>query len=1405
VGFIDRIGKIAEGFGGAIQAPFGLVTDLATAPWNDDEDFNGFINTVMSRTKARGGQFLGGQIAVAGAFGSPAGVVKRNVVDPALDGVVWAGRELASEPFQTLQYVSERSDPLKGGSPDNVLDRDTWSRGYELANRGDGSPGRNFAYGLFGARLDDDEARKRAEDTAGFGTLSGSLDAAFSLFADPTVVAGKAAGAARLAKLVKPIDESTDLDKVMSSSRFGRFSDAVHAIVTEAPDTRVAASRIRHQFFPNDTHGAAIATVLAEAEDMPTRTKVLALMMGDGEVLSELRERRADIAGQLARLTGEQSVLKSLDPENFARVNGGETGDLLRREIDTLYPEADRLARQEQVFGKIRNEPRARVMNEARAKLTRSDFYQRSKFAAPLRVTFNMQAHRLIDLNRADGDVQVSRLLQKSKLDGEQQLRLRGEYMAAQTPGQRQAALIKAEEAAVTSLATDAGMTADELQALLQEANKGRQTAAKLVDSRTYDGEGRSRFRFTDDVDGTTHEVNLPLLVSQEGDVLPLVDMDELRRAIADVRGWRKRFPSDAIPKAMIEGVYKVWKPSVLLRVGWPIRVVGDEQLRIMGKIGALASLKHLHAGISNSMANELDRASAIVTRAPGVSAKDAARQRPKNRIGQGTFKAGDYELEKAFGAADAQPNVFFDLSSSRDNFNRFVGQQAEEETRKLREATGEWRSISPDEKSYGTAWERAVNQQIGSDQMARQFLQGKTVDDVAKWLRATEEGRAYARRLPYRRANLTAWAGKVAEQVESYTLGNAELKALALKGNAKASDLARVAPDAATRPVVHGEILADALGKGPVAEWFNNTVQGLWKALGSKPSDTLSRHPYFSAVYEAEATRLTGLMDRAARKNGERLRESDLLDVQYQAREYALGETKKTLYSLAEQSDLAAMLKFVAPFYNAWQETMTVWAGIAIDNPAYIARLGQVWGAPEAAGIITDEEGNAVGPGDRPYDSEGNPTSERYVTVRLPRWAKDWPGMESVGTVKFNKRSFNLMLQGAPGFGPVVQVPVNEIVKDRPDLEKSVKFVLPFGSSQSSLDLFLPSTVKRLQSLARGEEDSAYRNALLRIYATKLVDYNTGKRETKPTYKEAKDETNKFFMLRAVASWVSPAAPGFQTPYQPYIDAYQQLKRSDPTTADEKFLAQYGDEYFPLTQSVTRSRNGIPPTVEAYKAGSKYADIIAEHPELGGLIVGAEGAGGFSRAVYNAQTATPLEPGSDLMQRQTFSPEEFAKQPSIRLGWIKYSKAMSLVEAARVARGLPNLRVKEANDLAVLKKLLTEKIEQEHPEWADKRAVFDRNAMQKRLTGLRELAADDRLAQRSEFQGLQEYFRLRDAVRAALVARGSSGGAASLDAASNQDIAFLWETLIGQITERNLAFGDLHARFLDRDMLEAA
>jgi hypothetical protein len=501
----------------------------------------------------------------------------------------------------------------------------------------------------------------------------------------------------------------------------------------------------------------------------------------------------------------------------------------------------------------------------------------------------------------------------------------------------------------------------------------------------------------------------------------------------------------------------------------------------------------------------------------------------------------------------------------------------------------------------------------------------------------------------------------------------------------------------------------------------------------------------------------------------------------------------------------------------------MTRWAGIAVQNPAFIARMRLVWNAPEKAGLITDQEGNPVSWGDHEgtkktvwtgtYDRQGNKIMQqvtvghdRYVTIPLPTWAqKHFKGLASSGPVKFNKRSLNLVLQGAPGFGPAVQVPVNEIVKTRPELADSLKAVLPFGAQQSTLGALLPATVKRLDARIAGDEDRSFHNAAMRIYFDRITDYNLGKRPTKPTWEEALKQARSFYNIRAVASFISPAAPGFQSPYQPYIDAYRRLRAADPETADMRFLDMYGQEYFALTQSLSKSKDGVPPTVEAYNARSKYKDLIEKHPELGGLIVGSEGAGAFSNSVYQSQLASKVAPGSEHNQRETLSFEEASPQPEVRLGWIKYGQAMDALEVMQHERGLPNLRVKAASDLAAMKRVITAKL-MYNPDgtltaWGEEFGKRDDNAMKKRLDGMREIAQDQRLAQRPEIRGLQQYFAARDAFRALLAARPS----ASLDATDNTDLAAMWETITSRLTEQNPAFAATYHRYLDRDTLAVA
>jgi hypothetical protein len=79
-----------------------------------------------------------------------------------------------------------------------------------------------------------------------------------------------------------------------------------------------------------------------------------------------------------------------------------------------------------------------------------------------------------------------------------------------------------------------------------------------------------------------------------------------------------------------------------------------------------------------------------------------------------------------------------------------------------------------------------------------------------------------------------------------------------------------------------------------------------------------------------------------------------------------------KILFDTSHASNLSRSMRFVSPFFSAWEDMMKKWGGLFYDKPWAAVRFEQAWDAPNNAGIVVDENGNRV-------DAEGNPTrSER-------------------------------------------------------------------------------------------------------------------------------------------------------------------------------------------------------------------------------------------------------------------------------------------------------------------------------------------------------------------------------------------------------------------------------------------
>jgi hypothetical protein len=77
-----------------------------------------------------------------------------------------------------------------------------------------------------------------------------------------------------------------------------------------------------------------------------------------------------------------------------------------------------------------------------------------------------------------------------------------------------------------------------------------------------------------------------------------------------------------------------------------------------------------------------------------------------------------------------------------------------------------------------------------------------------------------------------------------------------------------------------------------------------------------------------------------------------------------ALREMKGVLFNIERKSNLAMVMKYINPFFSAQENSYKTWMKFAVANPAIVNRGYMVWQAPNEAGLVTDQDGNIVPPG---------------------------------------------------------------------------------------------------------------------------------------------------------------------------------------------------------------------------------------------------------------------------------------------------------------------------------------------------------------------------------------------------------------------------------------------------------
>jgi hypothetical protein len=626
-------------------------------------------------------------------------------------------------------------------------------------------------------------------------------------------------------------------------------------------------------------------------------------------------------------------------------------------------------------------------------------------------------------------------------------------------------------------------------------------------------------------------------------------------------------------------------------------------------------------------------------------------------------------------------------------------------------------------------------------------------------------------------------------------------------------------------KETVPGDGRFDKLGKKA-----SQLTEQLFVKYGSIPSDELARHPFFSAVYEREMRRkIEPLLDEDGMVS---LSQDAINRMEAESRKTALRETKKVLYDLNEQSRLGELLGNASPFFNAWQEVASRWAGFAVDNPTFVGQVGRLyrkeWEA-EALGLTEFEDENgrkyvALRLFGDAFDEDGNPASifdvmpESIKNTFIPPMLRD-----SKATIRFSKDGINTMLQMSPGAGPLVTVPLREAVLANPSLESSVAFMFPFGHPHADnflervLKMNAPTYLKAVDDLVRNTHTKEavvarmFQDVMLEMQARgEPFDY-ADEEMWNEVQLQAEDRANQFFMFRIGAGLFSPTSTTWQSPYLPYMEAYNDLeKQYGYERAQTEFLDKYGEEFFLATGTFTKLNDGVPASLRAEQEYAKYQTLMqGPGQHVGAWVSGSLGSTGerfaFSQVSYNRQLSTPIAPGSDIMRRERKSGREMVADTQEQLGWREYHLARDIVneyqdkaEAGGLSR---SLNANHLEPVALWWQGELSRIKAEYPDWAIQfEDIFaSQQTMRDRLDGFIAGLKYEEIRNRPSSRHLIEYLNTRMVVQRQLQERYAAGGSRVLTSQDNVDLLTYWEDFKDHMESRP-EFSRLFREYFLRD-----
>lgn len=1167
---------------------------------------------------------LGGAFAGAGTLAKDeaetiGGSIK-DAVTHTWDGLMWVSNG-AARGYSTLQAQGNNAASLPNSTPASrfgyFFNGHNWSTAWDAS--ANISPGQATMTGLglglnqlglptgnipksFDMTPEAIQARKDFDEGTWYGRLStGGLDLAWDFYADPTVIAGKALGAARLARTAfKNADEietvlklhSGDLTVPSMTRRQTRLVNHVDDLLRN--ETNGSAAEIAmHPILRNTANGANFAYLFGQANKITDATERLAakrdiygVMLGNADAKAALAEKQAMLSHELDRLTSPppqpwamhvldwgDGGFKVLDDVNKAPLPEVERQIA---DIDGQLDHLDRILSDKGLGVGATNQYNSTMLQRAGAAMAQTTI-QAGIGHRPVRLVASAMSNILpghISVKDVNTGFESLRqyLSQAVDMAPDAKSAFLNSFLKAASPMERTNVLKAAEAEANRTTALKYGLDPVGADTVL---TLGRRRAdavlstvrGKLGDSQLYssaDG-ARSVAIYDPELDEIVVAAR-PVWESQTEDMVHMIPPPQLRKAyklasdtrltgklvgqtVADVAGATK----DRVNQGLTS-LTRLWKDNVLFRLAYPIRVQVDTQARQMAYMGALSYLASRGGIVRAVRANASTPGSKFNPLFLGRVAAGTA----KNVLTGNSTPVAIQMLKDANGFDDETAQMVLRMITAKGgNTASTLAATGDNVIGNLR-ASGQWSDVLPQDPTWAQQYADRVNMQLRNSAIGMAAIGGKRGTELRYWAQSHPEGRAAWRAMRASYAgDMDQWLQK-ATIAADHLLPEQAMKDVALKRNITVDDVAQWY-EGKTKPVVHGESYLGLDPTGPwekFSAWYNRVVrQNFYQMANEGPEDVLGRVPTFNYSYQ---NALKGILDRYQAEKITELSPAEIHNAQRTAIAMARKDTASVLYDASHTSNIATMFPSIAPFFAPVEDVLKKWGTLFYNKPWTAKQFQYVMNAPYESGSVHDEHGNRVDEQGNVYDvltgerldpsnpkDSGRIGKQRLIylpTSWIPQAVRKATGIDQM---KVNTKSLNIIFQGdtpfLPGAGPVVAAPVNYLVGHMfPELEnnKVVQQILPYGAQDGSMaEQFLNGTERNLFSAFLGGPD--YDKVYLSVAKAEDANWRNGARKDKPTGEEIAKKTRNWLLMRAATSFASPVSLTPTPEAQLYQDWY--------------------------------------------------------------------------------------------------------------------------------------------------------------------------------------------------------------------------------------------------------------------------